>query len=182
MPEYTLYVFGTDGKFISTTNTFSDVPIDLADYLLPPRHTHIAIPEYSPETEIPVWDGSGWSVRLLSEFEPTLEDLKIQKKVELAGARYDAEVGGIVLNGIGVATDDRSQSKIAGAAMKAMQDSTYTCWWKGEAGWFQLDAMTILGIADAVRAHVQACFDRERELDAAVDLAETAEAVAAVTW
>lgn len=112
----------------------------------------------------------------------TLEELKDKKKAEVAKSRYDAEVAGIDFYGARIATDDRSQSKIAGAAMKAMQEPTYTCWWKGESGWVQLDASTILAIADAVRAHVQACYDREMDLDIDIDLAETAEAVLAITW
>jgi hypothetical protein len=64
---------------------------------------------------------------------------------------------------------------ITGAALKAMQDSTYSCRWKTESGFVELTAPQILAIADAVRAHVQACFDREAELVALIEAAESPE-------
>ena len=45
-----------------------------------------------------------------------------------------------------------------------------------------LTAQQILGMADAVRAHVQGCFDREAGLAAQVQAAETVEAVQAINW
>ena len=61
-------------------------------------------------------------------------------------------------------------------------DSTYSCRWKTESGFVELTAPQILAIADAVRAHVQSCFDHESELVALVDAAETVEAVEAIVW
>ena len=43
-----------------------------------------------------------------------------------------------------------------------------------------LDAAAITAVAMAVRAHVQACFDREAELKAQIEAAVTAEEIAAV--
>jgi len=69
-----------------------------------------------------------------------------------------------------------------GAALKAMQDSTYSCRWKTESGFVELTAPQILAIADAVRAHVQACFDREAELLPLIEAAESQEELNAITW
>ena len=113
---------------------------------------------------------------------PSLDVLKGMKRAEIAAARYAAEVAGTTLGGISVRTDRESQSMITGAALKAMQDASYACKWKGLDGWVTLDAAAILAVADAVRSHVQGCFDREAELSAAIDAAETVEAVEAVTW
>lgn len=48
-----------------------------AVYLLPASATFLPPPEYSPETEVPVWDGGKWTVEALpepdSEPEPTPE-------------------------------------------------------------------------------------------------------------
>ena len=60
-------------------------------------------------------------------------------------------------------------------ALKAMQDSEYSCRWKGVDGFVELTAPQILAIADAVRAHVQACFDREAELLPLIEAAESPE-------
>jgi hypothetical protein len=45
-----------------------------------------------------------------------------------------------------------------------------------------LDAATILAVAQAVRTHVQACFDREATLSAQVEAATTVEEVQAVEY
>jgi hypothetical protein len=43
-----------------------------------------------------------------------------------------------------------------------------------------LDAQAITAVAMAVRAHVQACFDREAELKAWIEAASMAEEIAAI--
>lgn len=107
-----------------------------------------------------------------------MEELRAEKKAELAEARWHAEVSGVN----GIRTDRESQSMITGAALKAMQDETYTCKWKTESGFVELTASQILSIADAVRAHVQSCFDREADLLALVDAATTPEELEGIVW
>lgn len=46
-----------------------------------------------------------------------------------------------------------------------MLDSAYTCRWKTASGFIELNAQQLLAIATAIRAHVQACFEHEAELD-----------------
>lgn len=83
--------------------------------------------------------------------------------------RNQAILTGITVGGIDIATDDMSQQRIMGAAVAAMLDANYTVSWKTPAGFIPLDAPTILTIATAVRAHVQACFDREADLIADIE-------------
>ena len=113
---------------------------------------------------------------------PTLAEAKAQKLQEIAWARLQAEIGGVTVAGATIRTDRESQAMITGAALKAIQDTAYICTWKGEPGWVTLTAQQVLGIADAVRAHVQGCFDREAGLAAQVQAAETVEAVQAINW
>lgn len=87
----------------------------------------------------------------------------------IAARRYEAEVGGITINGLAVDTDDRSKLLINGAALEATIDPEYVMQWKTADGFVQLTGAQVIGIARAVRAHVQACFDREAELLAALD-------------
>ena len=91
------------------------------------------------------------------------------RRQAVATRRYLAEVGGITLNGVDIDTDDRSKLLINGAALEATIDPTYVMQWKTPGGFIELTAVQVIGIARAVRAHVQACFDREAELLAAVD-------------
>jgi len=111
-----------------------------------------------------------------------LEAAKERKRSEIAAARWEAETAGIDVNGFTVRTDRESQALITGAALKAMQDSTYSCRWKTESGFVELTAPQILAIADAVRAHVQSCFDREGELRPLIDAAESPGNLEVIVW
>ena len=110
----------------------------------------------------------------------TLDELKAQKKAEIAASRYEKETVGITVNGATIDTDRDSQALITGAALAAVIDSEYSLNWKTESGFIHLTAPEIIAVAQAVRAHVQACFDREGELVALVDAAQTAEELDAI--
>lgn len=83
---------------------------------------------------------------------------------QIASRRYIAETSGIVIDGMPVDTGRDSQSLITGAVVAAMLDPDYSVRWKAVDGFVVLNAVQIIGVASAVRAHVQACFDREDEL------------------
>lgn len=105
-----------------------------------------------------------------------------RKKAEIAQARYNAEIAGVTINGVSIKTDRESQGLITGAALKATQDSTYTCKWKGVDGFVELTAPQIIAVADAVRQHVQSCFDHEAELLPLIESAETEAELEAISW
>ena len=99
----------------------------------------------------------------------TADDLQAEAKRAARGAiksrRNLAISSGITVSGVPIATDDLSQNRIMGAALAASLDPATTVKWRGAGGTFAtLDAATIITIAQAVRAHVQMCFDREAEL------------------
>ena len=111
-----------------------------------------------------------------------LEAAKERKRSEIAAARWEAETAGIDVNGFTVRTDRESQALITGAALKAMQDNTYSCRWKTESGFVELTALQISAVADAVRSHVQGCFDREADWVRQIKDAETPGEVEKITW
>ncbi|WP_454914973.1 DUF4376 domain-containing protein [Xanthobacter sediminis] len=112
---------------------------------------------------------------------PTLEAVRADALTRLADRRWRAETGGIVVGGLPLPTDERAQLKITGAAVAAERDPEMSITWKCDGGaWATLTAAQVLALADAVRAHVQACFDREATLAGAITAAETVEAVAAI--
>lgn len=111
---------------------------------------------------------------------PSLEELKAEKRAEIAAARYDAEIAGVSVNGVTIDTGRDSQALITGAALAAMLDDDYSLNWKTEAGFIHLTAPEIIAVAQSVRAHVQRCFDREGELVALVDAAQTTEELDAI--
>ena len=94
---------------------------------------------------------------------------KAKIPARIAARRYDSETAGITRNGMFIDTGRDSQALITGAALSAMLDPTYVCNWKTSDGFVQLDAQTLIGIAQAIRAHVQACFDREAVLLTALE-------------
>ncbi|PTQ70083.1 DUF4376 domain-containing protein [Pseudomonas sp. GV071] len=87
---------------------------------------------------------------------------------QIAQRRYEAEIQGIEFNGVRLDTGRDSQALINGAALAAVIDPGYVCKWKTESGFTELNATALVAIASAVRAHVQACFNREAELLTAV--------------
>jgi hypothetical protein len=83
---------------------------------------------------------------------------------QIAARRWQAEVAGIDVGGMRIDTGRDSQALITGAAVSAMLDPDYSVRWRTAAGFVDLNAEQIIGLASTVRAHVQACFDREAEL------------------
>jgi len=97
-----------------------------------------------------------------------------EAKARVTARRDNAVAAGIVVGGFPVQTDNLSQQRITGAALAALIYPETTVQWKMGGGEFvTLDAQTIIGIAQAVRAHVQACFDREAELRSLIDAGES---------
>ncbi len=89
----------------------------------------------------------------------TLKDIWRQK---LKARRDKSQFGGMLFNGIALQTDIDSQTKYVGAAVAAMLDNQYLVTWKTADGNFvELTAAQIIGVSQAVRAHVQATYDNE---------------------
>jgi hypothetical protein len=94
----------------------------------------------------------------------------------IAARRFQAETGGVTVQGIQVNTERDSQALLTGAAFAASLDPDYRVKWKAATGFVDLTAQQIIGVASAVRAFVQASFDREAVLlDAVADGSITAE-------
>lgn len=116
-----------------------------------PPHGAIEVP-IAPEDARQVWEDGTWALP-----EPDYPTV-------IADRRWQAEVAGTTVNGMQVDTGRDSQALITGATVQAMLDPSYALRWKTAAGFVDLNAEQIIGLASTVRAHVQACFDREAEL------------------
>lgn len=114
---------------------------------------------------------------------PALDELKTAKRGEIAAARYNAEIGGIDVDGATIATDRGSQALLTAAVVSARLDVEFKTRWKCADGRFvTLDAMQLRAIGDAVIAHVETCFAREGELCEQIDAAQTPEELASIQW
>lgn len=90
--------------------------------------------------------------------------LELKLKV-LADLRWQKETGGITLPGGALMWTDRdTQVKLSAAKAEATADPQFAVRWKSMDGWIDLDATAIIAVANAVRDHVKACFEREDEL------------------
>lgn len=129
----------------------------------------------------------GTSVKMIAGVPKYVHELEDIPPVDLADyaaqRRWEKEVGGILVGGMAIATDDRSKTMIVGARVKAENDPGFTTPWKGANGEFiTIDAATIIAISDAVLAHVAACFALESAVLGAIaagDITTTAEIDAA---
>lgn len=82
----------------------------------------------------------------------------------IADRRWRAETAGIELYGHRIETDRTAVAMVTGAALAASLDPSYSARWKTTDGFVTLSSAQILEVAQAIRAHVQACFDREADL------------------
>lgn len=90
----------------------------------------------------------------------------------IAKRRYEAEISGTSYEGVPIDTGRDSQGLILGALSEAKLDPEYILRWKVPSvpgGRVTLNAEQVIAVARKVRAHVQACFDREFELIDAVE-------------
>ena len=165
-----LYKINPDNSYGGMEESYSEVDIDIANYTPPVGFTFKA-----PNNDTDIWDGNNW----VAPYVPTLEELKEIKKAEIAAARYEAEIAGV----IGIKTDRESQALLTAACLQAVIDPTYTLNWKTIDGSFvELTAEDIKAIGTTVRTHVQAQFDREKTLLEQVNAATTAEELEVITW
>lgn len=102
---------------------------------------------------------------------PAFSDLtsaQTAKLAELAAIRWEREESGTTFGGTPLATDRTTQGKITAAYIDAKEDPTHVVpdWKFGPGVFGSLDAPTIIAAADAIKAHVQACFSHEAALSA----------------
>lgn len=120
-----------------------------------------------------VWDGQDFiNPNPPVVIVPTFEELKQKKLNQLAALRWEKETAGTTFNSMSFATDPISQTKYVGAVVAAQMSPLLTLKWKLSDGTFvDFDAASITQVAMAVRAHIQACFDKEAEYIELINLA-----------
>lgn len=122
----------------------------------------------------------GWTVHTMP-----LDQAKAARVQELAARRYKEEVSGAVIRTdppVIVSTDRTTQAKLIAAYVKAAANPEYVITnWKAPEGFFiSLNAEKIIQVANAVEAHVQACFSNEAALSEQIANASSLEELDAV--
>lgn len=147
----TIYYADAEGAFLG----------GFCDSLVPPIGAIFVTT--APDDAHKVWvDGQGWVCT------------KTQLKAALAECRYNKEVGGIVLEGLPIPTDDRAKTLIAGKYSKVIAesppDATFTIKVAGQ--FMTITYADLVAIFNAVNAHVQKCFDSEAVVYTAIEAGE----------
>lgn len=126
----------------------------------PPENASAVVP--APDDAHEVWDGEGWVAT------------KAQLKAMLAECRYNKEIGGIILEGLPVPTDDRAKTLIAGKYSKVIADNTpeATFTIKVAGQFMTITHADLIAIFNAVNNHVQRCFDAEAITYTAIEVEE----------
>ncbi|PMX01579.1 hypothetical protein C1X59_11820 [Pseudomonas sp. FW215-R2] len=131
---------------------------------------------------------------VLFDHEPTIQELEAAfgfdaAQVErsrlallIAEERYRREGTGVVVDGLSIGTTRDSQALIAGTGLSAVLNPEYCCNFKTMTGFVEISATQIIAIATTVRAHVQACFDREKALLDSVSAGTYREKMLAEGW
>lgn len=108
-------------------------------------------------------------------WQECLDEWAIQTKMalfaHLANYRYNKEVGGIIINGMPVATDDRTKTLLVGAYNDALYENNPTRERQFKIGgnFITLTNADIIGIALTIAQHVQKCFDSESTVANMID-------------
>ena len=123
---------------------------------------------------------SGWST---TPPPLTFEQTKENKLKEINEAKWREVDAGTVFNGIQINTDADAQRLANGAVTQCLLDPLYTCQWKLSDGQFiTVNAEMITGVATAIRAHIQECFDREAALISQISMISTIQGIEAISW
>lgn len=84
--------------------------------------------------------------------------------------RWEKETGGIVVNGISIATDDRGKQMLLGARVAAITDAQFTTSWVAQDGSIhEVDFAIITALSNAVLLHVRECFATYADVKAAIE-------------
>ena len=153
-----LYLWDQQGIFFEQVDVDETGPLpECSTPTKPPKLTG---------TQVARWTGSGWEkLAAAPEAEPAPAP---DWPALIAARRWLAETSGTTVEGMPIDTGRDSQGLITGAALAAMLDPAYSVRWKTVAGFVDLTAQQIIGVASAVRTFVQASFDREAVLLGAV--------------
>lgn len=127
------------------------------------------------------WPEDSLAASLDDAIEADIVDIKERRRASASLIRKVKEQGGVAINGKPFPTDERTQGKLSGAALSAVIDPNYSVRWKfGDGSFLSLSASDLIEVAQAVRAHIQCCFDREKDLIDAINAAATFSDLAAI--
>jgi len=157
-----------------------DQPFDMAGIQYPDNWLRLLTPSERLEfgavelPEPPVVDGRYYSAPGVPH---PLDQLKAQKRSEVAAKRWERENAGVEVGGRRFLSDERTRTALFGARIMAKENAAYSTDWKFADGFVALDATELVAAADAVGEHVRECFAAERTHVTAIDALTDQQAV-----
>lgn len=151
----------------------------------------------TPSSMTARWDGAAWIDRPTSPGEHaqwdralavwvdprTLDKVKADRIFTMKTARDAAVFGGMIWDGSGFDTDERSQSVLLGLYVDSQAPAFEPQPWRlSDNSWRVLDAAAAAGVWAALRAHVKLQFTKFATREYAIQQATTPAAVDAVSW
>ncbi len=110
-----------------------------------------------------------------------LNEAKAAAKKRITARRWEAETGGVTVEGFGqILTGIDDQNRIASALQGTQNANITEVDFKCADGWIKLSREMLVQISAIVAEHVQACFSRERALHEVVDAAADVTALDAI--
>ena len=147
---------------------------DLPYEPVPLMHFAYGEPSYDPARDI--------VFRQAARNDFDIDEAKKRLYTNLAAKRYEVEiVGTTLLNGLRVGTDERTRSALNLAMIQIANGRTKSVNWKievnGVTGFQSLDVPMIQQIYTALTSHIEASFDREKQLSDQIERATTVAAL-----
>jgi hypothetical protein len=143
----------------------------------------MAQPDHDPAAETIAWVDGAWLVTPLSAdaLASNFEAAKSTKMAALEAARWQRQQT-LTWNGRTVPGDDATIGRITGAILRYQltTDASSINWKFGPADFASLDSEAVVAYGIAIAAHLQACFDLEDTLSAAIMAAADRAALDAV--
>lgn len=121
-------------------------------------------------------------VRYLAYIASKTGNAPVSTEEVIAAERFRREAAGVSVGELLIETTRDSQALIASTGLSAILDPEYRCNFKTAKGFVEIGAAQIIEIAKAVRAHVQACFDRELTLLRAIETGDYHDEMLAEGW
>lgn len=112
--------------------------------------------------------------------EPTLDELKRQKKSEIANTRWQAQTANIIYDGNVYHAGEQATASIHAAVTAALSGNRE--WKTADGTSVKLNANKLQKLFVAIEERKEAGFIKEAALSSAIDACETAEALSEIEW
>lgn len=179
-----IYNYDNEGNFINSQTALVD---EFGKEILPEGATYLE-PLEEKEGFVVKFNGDEWVYEEIpQEPEPTLAELKEQKRIEINKARDEAEQGGFEYLGKTFDSDQVSCIRMSSAAQAmsavAMSGETPTITWTcQDNSTIDLTPAELMGLVVALAQHSNECHQKATELKAKIDACESQEELDKIVW